>query len=72
MLVEEGEETGANRYADVKLGLGHFRHAFNYECLAASFCRNTVSGVSSIIIFPNEQVQNRCLNLVLTQIFNLR
>ena len=34
MLAEEGEETGAKRYVYIKLGLEHFRHDFNYECMA--------------------------------------
>lgn len=35
--LEEDPETGSKRYVYVKLGSGkpdHFRHAFNYECLA--------------------------------------
>ena len=32
--LEEDEETGAKRYVYVRLGDDHFRHAFNYECMA--------------------------------------
>jgi hypothetical protein len=32
--LEEDEETGSKRYIYVKLGPDHFRHAFNYECMA--------------------------------------
>jgi len=32
--LEEDEETGSKRYIYVKLGTDHFRHAFNYECMA--------------------------------------
>jgi len=34
--LEEDEETGSKRYVYVKLGPDHFRHAFNYECMAFS------------------------------------
>ncbi len=34
--LEEDEETGSKRYVYVKLGQDHFRHAFNYECIARS------------------------------------
>ena len=34
--LEEDEETGSKRYVYVKLGPDHFRHAFNYECIARS------------------------------------
>ncbi len=32
--LEEDEETGSKRYVYVKLGVAHFRHAFNYEAMA--------------------------------------
>ena len=32
--LEEDEETGSQRYVYVKLGEDHFRHAYNYECMA--------------------------------------
>lgn len=32
--LEEDDETGSKRYVYVKLGTDHFRHAFNYECMA--------------------------------------
>jgi hypothetical protein len=32
--LEEDEETGSKRYIYVKLGVDHFRHAFNYEAMA--------------------------------------
>jgi hypothetical protein len=32
--IEEDDETGSKRYVYVKLGTDHFRHAFNYECMA--------------------------------------
>jgi len=32
--LDEDEETGTKRYVYVKLGPDHFRHAFNYECMA--------------------------------------
>jgi hypothetical protein len=32
--LEEDEETGSRRYVYVKLGADHYRHAFNYECMA--------------------------------------
>jgi len=34
--LEEDEETGSKRYVYVKLGPDHFRHSFNYECMAFS------------------------------------
>lgn len=41
--LEEDDETGSKRYVYVKLGTDHFRHAFNYECMA----RSTLRGISS-------------------------
>lgn len=32
--LEEDEESGSKRYVYIKLGDDHFRHAFNYECMA--------------------------------------
>ena len=32
--LEEDMETGSKRYIYVRLGPDHFRHAFNYECIA--------------------------------------
>uniref|UniRef100_A0A6H1ZL92 Putative terminase n=1 Tax=viral metagenome TaxID=1070528 RepID=A0A6H1ZL92_9ZZZZ len=32
--IEEDEQSGAKRYVYIKLGDDHFRHAFNYECMA--------------------------------------
>ena len=32
--LEEDDETGSKRYVYIKLGDDHFRHAFNYECMA--------------------------------------
>ena len=32
--LQENEETGSKRYVYVKLGPDHFRHAFNYMCMA--------------------------------------
>ncbi len=32
--LEENESTGDKRYIYVRLGADHFRHAFNYECMA--------------------------------------
>ncbi len=34
--LEEDLETGSKKYTYVKLGVDHFRHAFNYECIARS------------------------------------
>ncbi len=42
MLPEEDEETGAKRYVYFKLGLDHFRHAFNYECMARQLFAETL------------------------------
>ena len=42
--LEEDEETGSKRYVYVKLGPDHFRHAYNYECMA----RRT----SPVLLFP--------------------
>jgi len=39
--LEEDEETGSKRYVYVKLGPDHFRHAFNYECMARQDLRGT-------------------------------
>ena len=41
--LEENEETGSKRYIYVKLGPDHFRHAYNYECMA----RGRVAGWGS-------------------------
>jgi len=35
--LEEDAETGSKRYVYVKLGLDHYRHAFNYECMARQY-----------------------------------
>ncbi|MFC1888952.1 phage terminase large subunit family protein [Thermodesulfobacteriota bacterium] len=35
--LEEDEESGSKRYVYVKLGTDHFRHAFNYECMARQY-----------------------------------
>jgi hypothetical protein len=35
--LEEDEETGSKVYRYVKLGPDHYRHAFNYECMARQF-----------------------------------
>jgi len=40
--LEEDEETGSKRYVYVKLGPDHFRHAFNYECMARGTFANTL------------------------------
>jgi hypothetical protein len=40
--LEEDEETGSKRYVYVKLGPDHFRHAFNYECMARATFANTL------------------------------
>jgi hypothetical protein len=43
--LQENEETGSKRYVYVKLGPDHFRHAFNYECIARQNAPN--------LLFPN-------------------
>ncbi len=40
--LEEDGETGSKRYVYVKLGSDHFRHAFNYECMARQASANLV------------------------------
>ena len=35
-------ETGAKRYVYIKSGLDHFRHAFNYECMARQLFAETL------------------------------
>jgi len=40
--LEEDEETGSRRYIYVKLGTDHFRHAFNYECMARQASGNLI------------------------------
>jgi hypothetical protein len=40
----EDKATGAQRYVYVKLGPDHFRHAFNYECMAR--------GIFADMLFP--------------------
>jgi hypothetical protein len=40
--LEENEETGSKHYVYVRLGPDHFRHAFNYECLARNFGAESV------------------------------
>ncbi|MBN1829839.1 MAG: phage terminase large subunit family protein [Deltaproteobacteria bacterium] len=37
--LEEDEDTGSKRYVYVKLGPDHFRHAYNYECMARQYGR---------------------------------
>jgi len=32
--IEEDQQSGSKRYVYIKLGDDHFRHAFNYECMA--------------------------------------
>lgn len=45
--LEEDEESGSKRYVYVKLGSDHFRHAFNYECMARQNAPN--------LLFPEYQ-----------------
>jgi len=45
--LEEDEESGSKRYVYVKLGPDHFRHAFNYECMARQNAPN--------LLFPEYQ-----------------
>jgi hypothetical protein len=33
-VLEEDEDTGSKKYLYVMLGPDHFRHAYNYECMA--------------------------------------
>ena len=40
--LSEDEETGAKRYVYVRLGPDHFRHAFNYECIARGTFANVL------------------------------
>jgi hypothetical protein len=40
--LEEDEETGSKRYVYVKLGEDHFRHAYNYECMARQASMNLI------------------------------
>jgi len=40
--LEEDETTGSKRYVYVKLGPDHFRHAFNYECMARQYGANSL------------------------------
>jgi hypothetical protein len=42
--LEEDEDTGSKRYVYVKLGPDHFRHAFNYACIARSFSAGSFFG----------------------------
>lgn len=35
--LEENEDTGSKRYVYKKLGEDHFRHSFNYECMARQY-----------------------------------
>jgi hypothetical protein len=42
--LEEDEETGSKRYVYVKLGPDHFRHAYNYECMARQNCPKLLFG----------------------------
>jgi hypothetical protein len=42
--LEEDEESGSKRYVYVKLGPDHFRHAFNYECMARQFGASSLFG----------------------------
>lgn len=46
--LEEDDETGSKRYVYVKLGTDHFRHAFNYECMA----RQGIGTGEKIVIKP--------------------
>ena len=39
--LEEDEETGSKTYTWVKIGPDHYRHAFNYFCIAADFASNS-------------------------------
>ena len=48
--LEEDEETGSKRYVYVKLGVDHFRHAFNYEAMARETMTRT--------LFPEFDDQN--------------
>lgn len=38
--LEEDEETGSKEYTYIKLGVDHFRHAFNYEVMARPYGRS--------------------------------
>ena len=39
--LEEDDETGSKTYTWVKLGPDHYRHAFNYWCIAADYASNS-------------------------------
>lgn len=40
--LEEDDETGSKRYVYLKLGADHYRHAFNYECMARHYALSSV------------------------------
>ncbi len=40
--LETEKETGSQRYVYVRLGADHFRHAFNYECMARGTFANAL------------------------------
>ncbi len=46
--LEEDEETGSKRYIYVKLGPDHYRHAFNYECMARHYGASTLFANSDL------------------------
>jgi hypothetical protein len=52
--LEENEETGSKRYVYVKLGADHFRHSFNYECMArqriySGYYQGDIGGVGETV-----------------------
>jgi len=46
----EDETSGSKRYVYVRLGVDHFRHSFNYACIAATRVLRFGSGVSEVQI----------------------
>jgi hypothetical protein len=46
--LEEDEETGSKRYVYIRLDVDHWRHSFNYECLARSFGASSFFGSSDL------------------------
>ncbi len=47
--LEEDEETGSKRYVYVKLGPDHYRHAFNYECMARSYGKDSAFATNNFM-----------------------
>jgi len=46
--LETNDDTGSKRYVYVKLGVDHFRHAFNYEVMARPYANPMITAYQTV------------------------